>query len=234
MPYAEEITENSLERIYWGSHNSTYGSVQLTSFGDHFSPRYALPDLLWRLSSHTVPERWPDAIKQRIAAVLADPPQRTGERAGRMMLALRDADKSVEELARAARMKKPEAEALLALLAELGYVGEQGARYRASVPVLAKKDLAMVTRLRRIGWEVMDAWLAANYDKVRTELADTAPTRNGVAYGEGFTQIWHYLFGIANRQLVEASLFADPYAPSRKFKGFVPTAFWSSMTARKP
>jgi hypothetical protein len=234
VPYAEEISENSLERIYWGSHNSTYDDVQLTSFGDHFSPRYCLPDLLWRMRNPTPQGNLPDPLKQKLAGVVWEGMKRTGNQLGKMMLALRDADKSLDELAHAAGVKKSEAEALVGLLAELDYVREENGRYRANVPVLPKKDLALVTRLRRIGWEVIDAWLAANYDKVKAELSDTAPMRNGVPYGEGFTQIWHYLFGIANRQLVEAGLFADPYAPPRKYKGYIPTAFWSNMTAKKP
>ena len=37
--------------------------------------------------------------------------------------------------------------------------------------------------------------------------------------------IWHYLFGIANRHLVEAGLFADPYASTRNYKGAIPAVY---------
>jgi hypothetical protein len=33
--------------------------------------------------------------------------------------------------------------------------------------------------------------------------------------------------GVANRKLVEAGLFADPYAESRRFKGYIPAVYAS-------
>ncbi|NIR43698.1 MAG: hypothetical protein GWM93_07065 [Gemmatimonadetes bacterium] len=40
-----------------------------------------------------------------------------------------------------------------------------------------------------------------------------------------FTQVWHYLFGAANRILAEQGMFLDPYAGDRTQPGFVP-AVW--------
>ena len=37
--------------------------------------------------------------------------------------------------------------------------------------------------------------------------------------------VWHYVFGFANRRLVEAGLFTDPCAPTRKYKRDIPAAF---------
>jgi hypothetical protein len=37
--------------------------------------------------------------------------------------------------------------------------------------------------------------------------------------------VWHPLFGVANRELVAAGLFADPYDAKRTFKGFIPAAY---------
>ena len=33
--------------------------------------------------------------------------------------------------------------------------------------------------------------------------------------------IWHYIFGMANQKLVEAGMFADPYAPGRHHSGAI-------------
>ncbi len=235
VPYAEEISDNSRQRIYWGSHYSAYGNMQLMSFGDHFSPRYSLPDLFWRVPYRVGQDNLPEALRTRTSEVVEKAMDKIGEQSGRMLLALRTSGKlDKAQLAHAAGMKPSEADPVISLLAELDYIHEENGRYRANVPVFSRSDYAMVTRLRRIGWEVMDVWLAENYDKIKAELGDTTPTRSGVPYSEGFTQIWHYVFGIANRQLVEAGLFADPYAESRKFKGFIPTVFYSSLTERRP
>jgi len=41
----EGAEQGLLERVYWGSHKSNFGSITFTSFGDHAGCRYALPDL---------------------------------------------------------------------------------------------------------------------------------------------------------------------------------------------
>jgi hypothetical protein len=71
----------------------------------------------------------------------------------------------------------------------------------------------------------MISWVKANYGKIKEHLSTTTPMRWGVPYEEGFTMIWHFLFGMANDQLVSAGLFADPYAKERTHKGFIPTVF---------
>jgi hypothetical protein len=91
--------------------------------------------------------------------------------------------------------------------------------------VLAKRDDAMVRRLLAIGHGVMESWLAANYPKMKADLGDLSLMRSGVPFEDGFTNVWHYVFGIANRKLVEAGLFADPYAADRKLKGSIPAVY---------
>ena len=48
-----------------------------------------------------------------------------------------------------------------------------------------------------------------------------------------YTEVWHFIFGIANRVLVEEGLFADPYAEERKSKGFIP-AVWAKGLSELP
>jgi len=91
----------------------------------------------------------------------------------------------------------------------------------------------MMDDVLRISRQIFSDWLAANYEPIREDLAGITPLRYGVPYDEVFTQVWHYLFGIANKRLVENGLLADPYAPDRKFKGFVPAVWdWSLRNSR--
>lgn len=83
----------------------------------------------------------------------------------------------------------------------------------------------MTRQILAIGHQVMGQWLAENYDSIRAELKDLSFTRSGVAFSEGFTMIWHYLFGITNRKLVEAGLFGDPYETTRRHKGAIPVVY---------
>lgn len=230
--WVQERNEFTWEKYFWGSHNSTYGTVALTSFGDHAAssqPRWALPDLVWLLPRRATQGNVPNALKPALSRFVDSALQRTAERMGLIMLALRDNPKNLTELVEAAKLDKDEAEDLLSALVELDYVRQNGGRYEAIAPVLAARDLGTVEGLRRIGREVMEQWFAENYTKLRADLADVTPWRYGQPFPEAFYQIWHCVFGAANRRLVEAGLFADPYSESRRFKGYIPVVFRTSL-----
>jgi hypothetical protein len=201
-----------------------YDEVYLTSFGDHHTkPRYMLPDLLWRKPGP--PSSYPDTLKAALQNLPAESLGRSGYQFGQIMLALRDSEQSSADLARAASAKESEAKALLGVLVALDYVSERNGLYRAQIPVLTERDEAMTGSLRAIGNQVMDEWLAENYENMKVDLKDLNFTRSGVPFSEGYTMVWHYLFGIANRKLVEAGLFADPYATKRRYKGAIPAVY---------
>ncbi len=229
-PWAREKNELILKGLFWGSHNDYQPDSVLTSFGDHFSvPRAALPDLFMRVPSRAIHPEMPMPLKRRVFAVVNQALAVSNRRAGLMMLALRDGEKNGEALAKAAGIKKSEADDLLGLLVELEYVETKGDLYRSRIPVFAERDKPMVVAILHLGREVMGQWLATNYEPMKTELSNITPSREGVPYAEGFTQIWHYVFGAANRQLVEAGLFANPYSDEQKHKGFIPTVWHPSL-----
>jgi len=207
----------SVRGLYWGSH-SMHAPIAFTSFGDHYSqPRNALPDLLWYLDLNA-----PEPLKSHLIDA-ADALIR--RRAGMMMLALRDSDKNRMQLAAAAGVTEEEAEKLLTLLAQLNYIRVVDDRYRAIIPVLTERDAPMVKQLRRIGHEVMVEWFAKHHEILCQKLGDLTPVRYGVLLSDGFYRVWHYVFGIANRELVTEGLFANPYDPGRSFKGFIPAVY---------
>jgi len=76
----------------------------------------------------------------------------------------------------------------------------------------------------------MTRWHEENYDRIVAALADLTPIRNGVPFERVYTEIWHFIFGIANRHLVEAGLFADPYSGNRRHQGFLPVIWASELT----
>jgi hypothetical protein len=147
-------------------------------------------------------------------------------RAGMMMLALRKGEKTLGQLAEASGITEVETKKLLELLLELNYISAVNDRYRGIIPVLDEQDEPMVKELRRLGREVMVKWLDEHYKALSQQLNDLTPMRYGVPLSEGFYMVWHYLFGLANRELVAAGLFADPYDDSRIFKGFIPAVYF--------
>ena len=212
----------SVRGLYWGSH-SMHMEIALTSFGDHHSvPRHALPDLLWPLKESLQGMNSPETLKSDLVDAAESLILR---RAGMMMLALRDGDKTDKQLAEAAGLTDRETAKLLGLLLHLNYVHHVDGRYRAIIPVLDDRDAPMVKELRVLGREAIANWLEERYKGLTGELRDLSPVRYGVPLSEGFYDVWHYIFGIANRELVAAGLFADPYDANRPFKGFLPAVY---------
>lgn len=229
-PWAREKSDLTLKGLFWGSHNDYEPDVVFTSFGDHFAvPRLALPDLLSQVPSRAIQGEMSLALKRPLSRVIGQSLKVTSQRLGHMMLLLRDGEKGLDELAQTVGLKANEATDLLALLVELGYVEQEGGRYHTRVPVFTERDRGMVQRVLRIGRQVMDEWLTANFDQIKAELSEISPVRFGVPYDQGFTQIWHYIFGSANRQLVEAGFLVNPYSEGRRYKGFVPVVWHPSL-----
>ena len=79
----------------------------------------------------------------------------------------------------------------------------------------------------------MAAWHEANYARIRQALSDLTPIRNGVPFERVYTEIWHFVFGFANRTLVQEGFFANPYAESRRYQGFIPVV-WDARLAKSP
>ncbi len=222
-PEAYEVGgRGSVRALYWGSHNM-HDSLAFTSFGDHDAlPRHTLPDLMWNLGRSLNEMDAPSPLK-KVMVKAADELIRW--RSGLMMLALRDGDKNLKELAAAASITETEAQAVLNLLRELHFVSVSAGRYAATVPVLTENDRAVVKELRQLGRNVMTKWLEGRYPEVSRQLAVLSPVRGGMPLARNFYWVWHYIFGTANRELVAAGLFADPYDPARTYKGFIPAVY---------
>lgn len=116
---------------------------------------------------------------------------------------------------------------ILDLLEAIGYVERREGSTRSLVPVLDSSDLELMREIRIAGRSIMAAWHEQNYEPLRARLSHLTPLRNGVPFKRVYTEVWHYIFGIANRTLVEAGLFADPYAAGRRFTGYLP-AIWAN------
>jgi hypothetical protein len=208
---------DAIRQLYWGSHNF-HDTTAVTTFGDHFSlPRLGLPDLLWRLGVEA-PEPMGAQLKN-VASTLVR------KHAGALMLQLREGGKALPELAGATGMTEADAQPILELLLALEYVSESDGVYQAVIPVLTERDRPMVGRLRLLGKRLMEEWLDDRYDALCDRLSELTPHRYGVPISHSFYWVWHYLFGVANRELVASGLLADPYDPERKFHGFIPAVY---------
>jgi DNA-binding MarR family transcriptional regulator len=202
--------------LYWGSHNY-HSQIAITSFGDHFTVRQALPDINWRMKVDA-PEPLNKSLIDAARGLI-----RLG--VGRIMIALREEDLSVSELSRKVDLPRDEIERLVNLLEDVQYIVEVNGKYRAIITVLTNRDRKKVNQLRQIGEKVILNWFDEHYSDLNQKLADLTYVKFGIPLADGFYEIWHYIFGIANRELVEAGLFADPYDPNRRYQGCIPAVY---------
>ena len=84
-----------------------------------------------------------------------------------------------------------------------------------------------------IGRQVMIDWHEQNYEQIKSASSQLTPILNSVPLERVYTEIWHFVFAIANRTLVEEGFFADPYAEDRLHKGFI-TVIWVNGIAEHP
>ncbi len=227
LPLAWETEGGGSKRgLYWGSHNFT-APIVFTTFGDHAGvPRVAFPDLGNRIRRAMRTTDLPDPLVSRLGW-LADDLVR--KHLSLVMIALRSGGKTLPELATAGGLSRSEAKSLLDLALQLHYLTMDGEVYRAAIPVLTEVDAPMLREVRRLGREVMEAWFLERHDSLRRSLADISFVRSGVPLEDGFYWVWHYLFGIANRELAGAGLLIDPYAAGSHFPGFVPVVWLNSV-----
>jgi DNA-binding MarR family transcriptional regulator len=218
IPTAKAPTpRETIKQLYWGSH-SYHSETAVTTFGDHFTEqRLGFPDVLWSLNLEV-----PEPIKAKAIRAAEGLVRR---HAAALMLDLREGAKNAKQLAEVTGFSRDDVKDILELLVELDYVVASDSLYRSLVPILTEKDRPMVRRLRSLGYQVMMKWYDERYTQVCEELATLTPRRFNVPLANSFYEIWHYIFGIANRELVAESVFVDPYASNRRFKGFLPTVY---------
>ena len=234
-PWAKERgAEVSLQGLYWGSHNISTGGTTVTTFGDHHSlPRFGLPDLLWRNSTSFRGFEELDKEEKVAAQMLAAYEKDVMADVGRVMMELGKEALNTGALGERTGIEESKLGRILAFLEAAEYVEARDEVWQATVLVLRPEDATKVDAMVARGREIMLEWHEANYDRLRETLSDLTPIRNGVPFERVYTEIWHFVFGFANKTLVEEGMFADPYGEERRFQGFIPLV-WDTGLAQAP
>lgn len=228
----EQSSEINVKELYWGSHNTTVNGIRFTTFGDHYSlPRHALPDLLWNTGSRVAKiDNTPRALRISVYKALAPYYQDDFlSDVGNILGAMRDGAVTIDAISGSMGTKMERTEAILTVLTEMQYVKHDGDSYVIVAPYFSHADRPMLDAARELGWQLMVDWLDLNYSTVEAELDALTVRKYGIPYRQLYTQIWHYLFGLANKALVESGHFADPYAEERVSKGMFPFVFVADL-----
>ncbi|MDW7759381.1 MAG: hypothetical protein SCM96_01940 [Acidobacteriota bacterium] len=229
--WAVERPSLDLKGMYWGSHNDYREGRVLSSFGDHHAlPRTAFPDLLRRLRSAVRRVETDPSIQPLLADLATDKLDRLADDVGAIMLGLRSRDLKARELSSGTGIEMNRLGRILDLLERLDYIetDKSSTAVRAVIPVLAAEDAVPLRKIRDLTAGILETWLEENYETLRESLGDITPLRFDVPFNEVFIQVWHEIFGAANKALAAEDWYAAPYA--RRYPGFIPAVWDRSLS----
>jgi hypothetical protein len=198
--FANEAVPGGVEEIYWGSHNSSYGQYRFTTFGDHSEKRRAFPDLHWQVNRlHAGKET--DALVQDAMRVY------------------------MQRMAEVLTKRRFDDCQTAALLRELHYIkGKQ-----LNIPVIAEGDMPAVHSLIDAVDAAVLAWLQERHSTFPQLFEALTPLRSGVSFREVMIQLWHYIFGHANKHLSRSGFCFNPYGTGSDWPGYLPVVATNSM-----
>lgn len=195
-------------KLYCSSHSAEGERYAFTGFGENAGPRYGLPDALWRLKlTGAEPGEILEALGRFARSQAAGLVDVVGE-------ALAAVDGRLEAGSKQGG-GHADGGAAVRLLEALGYVagGNQHQSGQRRIQLFRAEHWPAVRGAVEVVMAVVDPWIAANYQGVVQAVRGTSPARNGVDPATFFVEIWHDLFGVANRLMAEEGWLFDPPPP---------------------
>ena len=194
--FANEQVDGNVKELYWGSHNSTHGSYVFTTFGDHDSMRVSFPDLIWHLNAISKLEVAESILSDMTDSYL----QGVGD-----LLKSRAFDDS----------------ATTRILRELHYIKDDC----LNIPVITHQDMEAVQLLVDSVDNAVLTWTKERSGDFQRIFADVTPVRMGVDFREVLIQLWHYIFGHANKHMCRMGVLFSPYSDSSDWPGYLPVVW---------
>jgi hypothetical protein len=247
---SEDVPNYSYRGYYWGSSTFPSDAMNLapplkfafSSFGDPLSdPRMNLPDLLAlppdqmtppvRAAAQRLGLRDDNALELGLKNVIGLSRARS---IGAILFALRNGATRIEQICAAAASDGTDCEGEMQLLVATKYVKtSRDHQYALSVPVFDMSDQAMLNSALDLSRAVIVDWLKQNYAPIQGDLSDLTAVRQGISYAAMFTQIWHELFGLTTRELIESGQIEDPRAANVVWNGSIPVVWRADLYHHK-
>ena len=223
---------NPADGLYSESHSLPGPQTTFTTFGDGPSiPRtHGIPDVFDGPAEDGLESLKGDpavygAVQGELLAYIED----AAADAGALMAVLADAPLTVPALRARVVLPGVRFNASLRFLEALGYVRKSGDTYDVAVPVLMPRDKPMLDSTLALSRRIMTEWLATNHGAMERDLAGLSSVRDGLPFAAPFSEVWHYVFGLAAKSLATGGFFADPRGPGRRDTGYVPLVWATSL-----
>jgi len=185
--------------IYWGCHSSIVDNIGFYSFGDHSGKRYSLTDV---------------PLDREVLGVRNKEVERKLRlRAASMFLkVLKEVEVRVQFLVESEIDEK-----LLKLLKDMGYILING-EVRLNYPVFIKEDNQLISEIKNLLKPVIERSAIEYRSLLKRELSEITPLKEGHSIELIYNDLWHWIFGKANKILAERGYLYNP-SPRREGEG---------------
>ncbi len=211
--WGEKQDTGMLKEIYWGGHMIPDIDYIFHTFGDHhtYTKRETLPDILHVFHDFDLPGG------KEYRSLLFDKRKELALELGDIINEIGKDGSSVEYMSEFSC-----SEDHLSFLMKMGYIEEEHGMYYLSIPYFTEDDLKMIEDCITPLIPILKEWLEESLDKLKLDLEDTRPMKNGVPFDEFFIQVWHIIFGSVNKELARQGLIYDTYSDDSKYNGYLP------------
>lgn len=219
--------------MYLDSQTAPGAVMSFSTFGDGSPRLQGWPDVLDGIEhANELWKKTPDvyaALQDEYVAYLFS----ALDDAGAIMRSVSAGVLSADALQKQLNIPRSHFDSTLHVLLVTGYLKQLGNGLTIGVPLITLQDKPAVDQILELSRRIMHDWLLANYPAMKHDFDGLSPMQNGVPFGLLFSEVWHYDFAFAAKQLAASGFFADPHAPGRRYDGYVPLV-WESGLLKMP
>jgi len=197
-----------------GSRNPSYGHYTFTSFGDYDGRRLSVAEIPGVMNgavaeSESVPESWREPLRSVVAAHL----EKLMLDLACVLEATAARPASVVELAARLDLDEAELDPLIALATAVGALRAANSTLMPAIPVFLPDDEAAMQQAVSMVLNEAMPLVEAGYPALRKKLTSLKAIRQGLPFGEVFSEVWHALFGQVNETLADSGFMMNPPRP---------------------
>lgn len=197
-----------------GSRNPSYGRYTFTSFGDYDGRRLSVVEIPMVMSrvideSESVPDGWREPLRSVGAAHL----EKLMLDLARVLEAAAARPASAVELAARLELDGAELDPLIALVTAAGALRAANSTLMPAIPVFLPDDEAAMQQAVSMVLDDTMPLVEAEYPALKERLMSLTAIRQGLPFGEVFSEVWHALFGAVNEILANGGFMMNPPRP---------------------
>ncbi|HJO94039.1 MAG TPA: hypothetical protein QF753_11600 [Victivallales bacterium] len=104
------------------------------------------------------------------------------------------------------------------ILGDLKYIKDG----KINIPIFNNDNYILVKDVIDQTNDILTIWLQKNIPQLEYSFRDLNSLKMGVSFKEVLVELWHLVFGYANKHLARSCFIFNPYSKESDFKGYLP------------